>query len=56
MSNLLVALFITAGLSIAGPAVAQMYASKTASTTMSKDGYTLARSNAAAQYKADKDH
>ena len=55
MSKLLIALFITAGLSIAGPAAAQMYASKTASTTMSKDGYTLARSNAATQYKADKD-
>jgi hypothetical protein len=55
MSKLLIALFITAGLSIAGPAAAQMYASKTASTSMSKEGYTSAKSNAAAQYKADKD-
>jgi hypothetical protein len=55
MSKLLIALFITAGLSVAGPAAAQMYASKTTSTTMSKDSYTTAKSNAAAQYKADKD-
>jgi hypothetical protein len=51
----LIALFITAGLSVAGPAAAQMYASKTASTPMSKDSYTMAKSNAAAQYKAEKD-
>ena len=55
MSKLLIALFIAAGLSVAGPAAAQMYASKTATTPMSKDSYTMAKSNAATQYKADKD-
>jgi hypothetical protein len=55
MSKLLIALFITAGLSVAGPVAAQMYASKTVSTTMSKDSYTTAKANADSQYKADKD-
>jgi len=55
MSKLLIALFIAAGLSVAGPAAAQMYASKTATRPMSKDSYTMAKSNAATQYKADKD-
>ena len=55
MSKLLIALFITAGLTVAGSAAAQMYPSKTASTTMSKDSYTTAKSNASAQYKTDKE-
>jgi hypothetical protein len=55
MSKLLIALFIAAGLSVAGPAAAQMYASKTAATPMSKDTYTMAKTNAATQYKADKE-
>jgi hypothetical protein len=55
MSKLLIALFITAGLSVAGPAAAQMYASKSASTPMSKDSYTTAKASADRQYKADKD-
>jgi hypothetical protein len=55
MSKLMIALFITAGLSVAGPAAAQMYGTKTASTTMSKDSYTMAKTNADAQYKTEKD-
>jgi hypothetical protein len=53
MSRLMIALFVTAGLGIAGSAVAQTYAPKVA--TLSKDGYTMARTNADAQYKLDKD-
>ena len=55
MSRLMIALFITAGLSVAGPAAAQMYGTKTASTPMSKDAYTMAKTNADAQYKIEKD-
>jgi hypothetical protein len=53
MSKLLIALFVTAGLSLAGPAAAQIYVSKTTSAPMSKDGYTTAKNNADAQYKTD---
>ncbi len=55
MSKLLIALFITTGLSVAGPAAAQMYASKSVSTPMSKESYTTAKASADRQYKADKD-
>ncbi|MEO8345011.1 MAG: hypothetical protein ABI607_04885 [Betaproteobacteria bacterium] len=55
MSKLMIALFVAAGLSTAGTAVAQTYASKTAAPAMSKEGYTLAKNNADAQYKVDKD-
>jgi hypothetical protein len=55
MSRLMIALFLAAGLSIAGSASAQMYASKTTVTPMSKDGYTTAKANADAQYKIEKD-
>jgi hypothetical protein len=55
MSKLMIALFVTAGLGLAGPAVAQLYAPKATSTPMSKDSYTLAKKNADAQYKIDKD-
>jgi hypothetical protein len=51
----MIALFVAAGLSVAGSASAQMYASKTAVTPMSKDGYAMAKTNADAQYKIDKD-
>jgi hypothetical protein len=46
MSKLLIALFVSAGLGLAGTAAAQMYAPKTSSTPMSKDAYTLAKKNA----------
>jgi hypothetical protein len=57
MSKLMIALFVTAGLGFAGVASAQTYASKTtlASTPMSKDSYAMAKTNADAQYKIDKD-
>lgn len=55
MSKLMIALFIAAGLSVAGPAAAQTYAAKTTSTPMSKDSYTMAKTNADAQYKIEKD-
>ena len=50
MSKLMIALFVTAGLGLAGPGVAQ-----TTSTPMSKDSYTMAKKNADAQYKHDKE-
>lgn len=55
MSRLLIALFVTAGLSLAGPAAAQMYAPKAGATPMSKDAYTLAKNDADARYAVDKD-
>jgi hypothetical protein len=56
MSKLLIALFVTAGLSVAGVSVAQTYAPKTTLVTasMTKDGYTQAKKDADAQYKIDK--
>jgi len=54
MSKLMIALFATAGLAFAGAATAQTYTTKTASMTMSKDSYAMAKSNADAQYKVDK--
>ena len=55
MSKLMIALYVAAGLVLAGPAAAQMYAPKTASTPTSKDVYTEAKASADAQYKIDKD-
>jgi hypothetical protein len=55
MSKLMIALFAAAGLAIAGPVASQMTAPKTPATPMSKDGYTLAKANAEAQYKLDKE-
>ena len=55
MSKLLIALFVAAGLAVAGSAAAQTYASKSTSTPMSKNTYTTAKENADAQYKIDKD-
>jgi hypothetical protein len=55
MSKLMIALFVTAGLALAGPAAAQMYAPKPASVSTAKDVYTEAKTNADAQYKIDKD-
>ena len=53
MSKLMIALFVSAGLGFAGSAAAQSYSPKTAS--MSKDTYAMAKTNADAQYKVDKD-
>jgi hypothetical protein len=55
MFKLMIALFVTAGLSFAGAGAAQTYTSKTPSTPMSKDSYTTANTNADTQYKVDKD-
>ena len=55
MSRLLIALFITAGLGFAAPAMAQTYAPKSTASPMSKDAYAMAKTNADAQYKVDKD-
>jgi hypothetical protein len=55
MSKLLIALFVSAGLAVAGSAAAQTYTMKNTSTSMSKDGYTQAKKDADAQYKIDKD-
>ena len=55
MSKLMIALFVTAGLGFAVPGAAQTYPPKTAPSTMSKDSYAMAKTNADAQYKIDKD-
>jgi hypothetical protein len=55
MSKLLIALFVTAGLGLAGPAAAQMYAPTTHSAPTSKDAYNLATTKAEAQYTIDKE-
>jgi hypothetical protein len=55
MSKLMIALFVTAGLSFGGSAAAQMSSPKNTSTPMSKDSYTMAKTNADAQYKIDND-
>ena len=61
MSKLMIAMFVAAGLGVAGTAVAQTYAPKTTmaavATTapMSKEGLAAAKKNADAQYKIDRD-
>jgi len=57
MSKLMIALFITAGLSVAGAGSAQTYAAKSASasTPMTKDSYAMAKKDADAKYKVDKE-
>ncbi len=57
MSKLMIALFITAGLTIAGTGAAQTYVAKntTAAAPLTKDGYAMAKKDADAQYKIDKD-
>lgn len=54
MSRLLSALFLTAGLAVAGPAATTAYA-KDAAAPMSKDSYAMAKTKADAQYKIEKD-
>lgn len=55
MSKLMVALFVTTGLVLAGPAAAQVSSPKVAPAQMSKDGYSMAKKSADAQYKVDKE-
>jgi len=55
MSKLMIALFITAGLGLVGPVAAQINAPKTTLVAMSKDSYTMAKKDADAQYKIDKE-
>ena len=55
MSKLMIALFVAAGLGVAGAGSAQTYAPKPLSAPMSKDGYAMAKTNADAQYKIDKE-
>ena len=57
MSKLTIALFITAGLGIAGAGSAQTYVAKNTSpsTSMTKDNYAMAKKDADAQYKIDKE-
>jgi len=55
MSKLMIALFVAAGLGFAGSAVAQMNSPMVAAAPMTKDNLTLAKTNADAQYKIDKD-
>jgi hypothetical protein len=55
MSRLMIALFLSAGLGLAGSAAAQPSAMAVAPSPMSKDGYAQARTNADAQYKIDHD-
>jgi len=53
--KLMFAMFASAGLGIAGSAVAQTYATKTATAPITKDSYAMAKTNADAQYKIDAD-
>ena len=49
MSRLLIALFVAAGLGLAGPAAAQMAAPKAGAAPISKDAYAMAKKDADAQ-------
>jgi hypothetical protein len=53
MSKLIIALFVAAGLGVAGPAAAEDYSLTNTSAPMTRDGYTTAKKNADAQYKID---
>lgn len=55
MTKLMTALFVSAGLAFAGSASAQLYGPKSATGPISKDTYAMAKTNADAQYKTDKD-
>ena len=55
MSKLMIALFMSAGLGLALPAVAQVTTPNPGSSTTSKDAYTQAKTKADAQYQIDKD-
>lgn len=55
MSTLMISLFVAAGLGLAGPAAAQMNSPKAVSTPMTKDSNVVAKANADAQYRIDKD-
>ena len=53
--KLMFAMFVTAGLGMAASAVAQTTGIKGASAPITKDSYAMAKTNADAQYKVDKD-
>jgi len=55
MSKLMIAMFIAAGLGIAGPGMAQTAAPKDSPAPMAKDGNAPAKSGADAQQKVDLD-
>jgi len=55
MSKLMIALFVAAGLGVAGPGLAQMNSPKVAAAPITKDAYVAAKKSADAQYKIDKD-
>jgi hypothetical protein len=55
MSKLMIALFMAAGLTIAGASTAQMTSPMHASPPLSKDAYDAAVKNADLQYKSDRD-
>jgi hypothetical protein len=55
MSKLIIALSVAAALGCAGAASAQMYSPKNTTMAMTKDGYNIAKKDADAQYKVDKD-
>jgi hypothetical protein len=51
----MIALFVSAGLASAGATATEMNSPKTTSAPMTKDNYTMVKTNADAQYKTDKD-
>jgi hypothetical protein len=53
MSKLMIALFVAAGLAVAGPAAAENYSLTNTSARMTRDDYSLAKNKADAQYKID---
>lgn len=55
MNRLMTALCLASGMTFATTGIAQMNAQKPTSTAMSKDDYGMAKKNADAQYKIDKD-
>ena len=55
MNKLMIAIAVSATLGFAGTAAAQTTAMKSASAPITKDNYAMAKTNAEAQYKLDKD-
>jgi hypothetical protein len=55
MSKLMIAMFISAGLGVAGPALAQTAAPSTTPAPITKDASTAAKPDANAQQKVDLD-
>jgi len=55
MNKLMIAMAVSAALGLAGSATAQTTAMNSAATPITKDNYAMAKTNAEAQYKVDKD-